>query len=204
MDNSYSNFKCVLLGNTDVGKSSLAFRYINNIFNNYGDSTVGAAFMTKFIDTESGTVKLEIWDTAGQERYESLCPMYYRNAHIIIIIFDITSNESYEKAKKWVDKTKKNGVEAIYVFVGNKCDQEDKRKISTNDAQRYAIENDLQYYETSAKNNINVTIIFECSISKARQIYGKGIQRRISLPKPLYIPNNKPEKNSDVCPKCLF
>ena len=84
-------FKLVLLGESAVGKSSLVLRFVKDSFDDYRESTIGAAFLTQTISLdESSTVKFEIWDTAGQERYKSLAPMYYRNANCAVVVYDIT------------------------------------------------------------------------------------------------------------------
>jgi len=107
------------------------------------------------------TVKLEIWDTAGQERYHSLAPMYYRGAAAAIIVYDITSTESFERAKKWVQELQKQGnPNMVTALAANKADLEDKRKVPTEEAQTYAEENGLFFMETSAKTATNVNDIF--------------------------------------------
>ena len=89
------SFKLVLLGESSVGKSSIALRFVKDQFEDFRESTIGAAFLTQTVRRdENTTVKLEIWDTAGQERYKSLAPMYYRNAHCAIVVYDITQELS--------------------------------------------------------------------------------------------------------------
>jgi len=84
-------FKLVLLGESAVGKSSLVLRFVKDQFDDYRESTIGAAFLTQTICLDDATtVKFEIWDTAGQERYKSLAPMYYRNANCAVVVYDIT------------------------------------------------------------------------------------------------------------------
>ncbi|KAL8934900.1 MAG: hypothetical protein Q9216_005673, partial [Gyalolechia sp. 2 TL-2023] len=87
----FAQFKLVLLGESAVGKSSLVLRFVKDQFDDYRESTIGAAFLTQTISLDdSTTVKFEIWDTAGQERYKSLAPMYYRNANCAVVVYDIT------------------------------------------------------------------------------------------------------------------
>ncbi|KAJ1894844.1 GTP-binding protein of the rab/ypt, partial [Kickxella alabastrina] len=96
-------FKVVLLGESAVGKSSLVTRFARNHFDQYKESTIGAAFLTKEVTLDDNiTANLHIWDTAGQERYKSLAPMYYRNAAAAVVVYDITQRESFGKAKAWV------------------------------------------------------------------------------------------------------
>lgn len=93
-------FKLVILGHYSVGKSSIVLNFIKNEFNPNEESTIGAAFLTKTVFIDGIAVKFEIWDTAGQERYYSLIPMYYRGANAALVVYDITSAESFERAKR--------------------------------------------------------------------------------------------------------
>lgn len=94
------------------------------------ESTIGAAFFSSTLAVNNATVKFEIWDTAGQERYHSLAPMYYRGAAAAIIVYDITSSDSFAKAKKWVQELQKQGnPNMIMALAGNKADLEDRRNV---------------------------------------------------------------------------
>ncbi|KAG0667945.1 hypothetical protein C6P45_005220 [Maudiozyma exigua] len=100
----HCNLKVVLLGDSSVGKSSLAARYIVGKFQK-SNATIGAAFMTKNIQLDDNKdVTLELWDTAGQERYRSLTPMYYRGTDVAIIVYDITSPISLSHAEDWIEE----------------------------------------------------------------------------------------------------
>mmetsp|Transcript_16869 Transcript_16869/g.36516 ORF Transcript_16869/g.36516 Transcript_16869/m.36516 type:complete len:199 (-) Transcript_16869:959-1555(-) len=151
--------KLVLLGEMGSGKSSLVLRYVKGQFFDYQASTVGAAFLTKAVPELN--VKFEIWDTAGQERYHSLAPMYYRGAAAAIIVYDITSTDSFNRAKAWVRELQKQGnPNMIMALAGNKADLEASRAVSVEDAQAYAAENGLYFLETSAKTAANVDPLF--------------------------------------------
>jgi small GTP-binding protein len=152
--------KLVLLGEMGSGKSSLVLRYVKGQFFDYQASTVGAAFLTKTLPDLN--VKFEIWDTAGQERYHSLAPMYYRGAAAAVIVFDITSADSLNRAKSWVRELQRQGnPNMIMALAGNKADLEAQRAVSTEEAQAYASENGLFYVETSAKTAANVNDLFQ-------------------------------------------
>ena len=164
-----SQFKLVLLGQAAVGKSSLVLRFVKNEFQEYQESTIGAAFCTKTLNLEdsSAVIKFEIWDTAGQERYESLAPMYYRGAHAAVVVFDITDAESFDKAQKWIrDLNRQANQNIVICLVGNKIDRDDERVVSTDQAAGYAEENDLLYVEASAKSGTNVTEVFQAIAAK--------------------------------------
>ncbi|KAI8393736.1 ras family-domain-containing protein [Radiomyces spectabilis] len=160
-------FKLVLLGESAVGKSSLVMRFVKDHFDEYRESTIGAAFLAQTITLDDNTtVKFEIWDTAGQERYKSLAPMYYRNANCAVVVYDITQASSLDKAKAWVNELQRQADPNIVIaLAGNKSDLESRRAIETQTAQEYADEAGLLFFETSAKTAHNVTELFT-SIAK--------------------------------------
>ncbi|KAM3084219.1 GTP-binding protein of the rab/ypt [Clarireedia jacksonii] len=168
----FAQFKLVLLGESAVGKSSLVLRFVKDQFDDYRESTIGAAFLTQTISLdENTTVKFEIWDTAGQERYKSLAPMYYRNANCAVVVYDITQASSLDKAKSWVKELQRQANENIIIaLAGNKLDlvteQPDKRAITTEDAAGYAREAGLLFFETSAKTSENVRELFTAIAKK--------------------------------------
>ena len=127
--------KLVLLGDTGVGKSAIVVRFVQGEFSNESKVTVGAAFLAKALRIpEHGpdaAVKFEIWDTAGQERYASLAPLYYRGAGAAVMVYDITSTASFEKARFWVKELQKHASPNInMVLVGNKKDLEGRRAVT--------------------------------------------------------------------------
>lgn len=164
----YAHVKLVLLGDSAVGKSSIVQRFVKNTFDEFRESTIGAAFITKTIQLDPQTsIKFEIWDTAGQERYKSLAPMYYRNANAAILMFDLTDSQSFDKMIKWENELNLQAPENLIIkIVGNKLDL--KNKPSSNlieDAKimDFINKNDknLSYIETSAKTGENVDKLFE-------------------------------------------
>ncbi|KAL1491209.1 hypothetical protein ABEB36_011842 [Hypothenemus hampei] len=154
-------FKLVLLGESAVGKSSLVLRFVKGQFHEYQESTIGAAFLTQTICLDDTTVKFEIWDTAGQERYHSLAPMYYRGAQAAIVVYDITNQDTFGRAKTWVKELQRQASPNIVIaLAGNKQDLANKRLVEYEEAQTYADENGLLFMETSAKTAMNVNDIF--------------------------------------------
>jgi len=153
--------KLVLLGESTVGKSSLVLRFVRNEFPEFQECTIGAAFLTQVVNVGTYTVKFDIWDTAGQERYRSLAPMYYRGASAAIIAYDITSIESFKRAKAWLDELRQSGEPSIVMaLVGNKSDLAQQRKVDASEAQKYADEQEVVFMETSAKTGANVNELF--------------------------------------------
>eukprot|EP00931_Biecheleriopsis_adriatica_P054115 TRINITY_DN3180_c0_g1_i1.p1 TRINITY_DN3180_c0_g1~~TRINITY_DN3180_c0_g1_i1.p1 ORF type:complete len:202 (-),score=57.73 TRINITY_DN3180_c0_g1_i1:51-656(-) len=152
------HFKLVLLGDASVGKSCLVVRFAKGEFYEYQEPTIGAAFMTQTVSLNSEVVKFEIWDTAGQERYKSLAPMYYRGAAAAVIVYDITSKESFDAAKSWVAELQ--STDTLIALAGNKSDLEASRAIEKEVARSYAEQMGILYMETSAKNGNNVNELF--------------------------------------------
>ncbi|CAL8371278.1 unnamed protein product [Boreogadus saida] len=159
--NKICQFKLVLLGESAVGKSSLVLRFVKGQFHEFQESTIGAAFLTQTVCLDDTTVKFEIWDTAGQERYHSLAPMYYRGAQAAIVVYDITNEESFARAKNWVKELQRQASPNIVIALsGNKADLASKRTVDFQEAQSYADDNSLLFMETSAKTSMNVNEIF--------------------------------------------
>ncbi|KAI3466913.1 hypothetical protein Pfo_023576 [Paulownia fortunei] len=159
--NKSINAKLVLLGDVGAGKSSLVLRFVKGQFIEFQESTIGAAFFSQTVAVNDATVKFEIWDTAGQERYHSLAPMYYRGAAAAIIVYDITNQASFDRAKKWVQELLAQGnPNMVMALAGNKSDLLDAKKVASEEAQTYAQENGLFFMETSAKTATNVNDLF--------------------------------------------
>ncbi|ANB14656.1 Rab family GTPase VPS21 [Sugiyamaella lignohabitans] len=164
----FAQFKLVLLGESAVGKSSLVNRFAKDQFDDFRESTIGAAFLTQTVQVDPNTiVKFEIWDTAGQERYKSLAPMYYRNANCAVVVYDITQSASLTRAKAWVKELQHQANENIIIaLAGNKFDLQESRDVDTSVAEAYAKEAGLLFFETSAKTGENVTELFTAIAKK--------------------------------------
>ena len=154
-------YKLVLLGDASVGKTSLVGRFVTHQFNEAVETTVGAAFSTQSVVTDEGkTIKFEIWDTAGQERFKSLAPMYYRNASCAVVVFDLTSESSFSRAKDWVKQLSlSNNPDIIIALAGNKSDIS-QRQVKSEDIKQLVLDESLIYIETSAKTGHNVEKLF--------------------------------------------
>ncbi|XP_014514383.1 ras-related protein RABF1 isoform X1 [Vigna radiata var. radiata] len=155
--------KLVLLGDSGVGKSCIVLRFVRGQFDATSKVTVGASFLSQTIALQdSTTVKFEIWDTAGQERYAALAPLYYRGAAVAVIVYDITSPESFSKAQYWVKELQKHGSpDIVMALVGNKADLQEKREVAVQDGTEYAEKNGMFFIETSAKTADNINELFE-------------------------------------------
>jgi len=155
-------FKLLIIGNSSVGKTSFLFRYADDSFTSAFVSTVGIDFKVKTVFRQDKRVKLQIWDTAGQERYRTITTAYYRGAMGFILMYDVTNEESFNAVQDWCTQIKTYSWDnAQVVLVGNKCDLEDERVVSTERGKQLADQLGLEFFETSAKENINVKAVFE-------------------------------------------
>ncbi|XP_052727091.1 ras-related protein RHN1 isoform X2 [Vigna angularis] len=144
-----------------TGKTSLALRFVKGQFFPNQEPTIGAAFFTQILSLSEATVKFDIWDTAGQERYHSLAPMYYRGAAAAIVVYDISSVDTFVRAKKWVQELQTHGNQkAVMALVANKSDLEPKREVEAEVGEQFAQENGMFYMETSAKTAENINELF--------------------------------------------
>ncbi|XP_050962234.1 RAB3D, member RAS oncogene family, b isoform X1 [Labeo rohita] len=158
-------FKLLIIGNSSVGKTSFLFRYADNSFTSAFVSTVGIDFKVKTVFRNNKRIKLQIWDTAGQERYRTITTAYYRGAMGFLLMYDITNQDSFNAVQDWATQIKTYSWDnAQVILVANKCDLEDDRLVPTEDGQRLAHELGFQFFEASAKDNINVKQVFECLV----------------------------------------
>ena len=150
--------KLAVVGDTGVGKSSVSERFARGTFTDYPETTIGAAFLTATSKRPTHKVKFNIWDTAGQERYRALVPMYYRHAHVLLIVYDITSRSSYDSAKRWQrEVTGVMGDAPLYVIVGNKTDLSASRQVPEAEGRRLAEKHGAVFAEVSAKTSDGIS-----------------------------------------------
>ena len=167
-------FKVLLVGNSVVGKSSLILRYVDQIWNDVFVPTIGVDFKVKSLEIENKSIKLQIWDTAGQERFRNVISSYFKGAHGILLIFDITSRDSFKELENWLVEVEKNAsTQILKILIGNKCDLEEEREISKDEGEAFAMRNGMQYIETSAKINTNVNEAFEALSKIMVEYYSK-------------------------------
>ncbi|KAF4377958.1 hypothetical protein G4B88_004565 [Cannabis sativa] len=153
--------KLVLLGDMGTGKTSLVLRFVKGQFFNHQEPTIGAAFFTQILSLTEATVKFDIWNTAGQERYHSLAPMYYRGAAAAIVVYDISTKDTFVRAKKWVEELQRQGnLSMVMALVANKSDLESNREVDAEEGEEFAQENGMFYMETSARTADNINELF--------------------------------------------
>ncbi|KAG2470405.1 RAB35 protein, partial [Polypterus senegalus] len=119
-------------------------------------TTIGVDFKIRTVEINGEKVKLQIWDTAGQERFRTITSTYYRGTHGVIVVYDVTSAESFVNVKRWLHEINQNCDDVCRILVGNKNDDPASKVVETNDAQKFAEQMGIHLFETSAKENINV------------------------------------------------
>jgi small GTP-binding protein len=154
-------YKIIIIGDTCVGKSNILSRYLKDEFREDSKSTVGVELGTKFLKVKDVGTKIQIWDTAGQERYRSITSSYYKGSHGCFIVYDITSEISFENVDKWYQQAQKEASKDVsIILVGNKCDLEDQRKVSKEKGEEKAKQFNIPFFETSALSKIKIDDIF--------------------------------------------
>ena len=158
-------YKLIFLGDQSVGKSCILNRFMNDTFTEEYQATIGLDFQSKNVQIDGQDIHLLLYDTAGQEKFRSLIPMYTRDANIILLVYDISSQDSFDHLPNWLnDLSNVNMDEAIFALVGNKNDLGDKREVSTEDGKKFAEEHNFIFQETSAKTGDGFSELFYKSL----------------------------------------
>ena len=167
-DEEYSMiFKVILTGDSGVGKTNILSRYVNDTFSDSTKSTVGVELGCKIEEINNTKVKIQIWDTAGQERYKSITKTYYKGAKGALIIYDISRKESFINVDKWIGDLKESGEEDVCILlVGNICDLDNIRQVSTDEVSKKAEQYKIGFCETSAKSAKNIDYAFQTLIKQ--------------------------------------
>ncbi|KAH9890492.1 GTP-binding protein ypt1 [Cubamyces lactineus] len=154
-------FKLLLIGDSGVGKSCLLLRFAEDAFTDSYLSTIGVDFKIRTIELDGKTVKLQIWDTAGQERFRTIAAAYYRGAHGIIMVYDVTEMETFTNVKGWLQEIEKYASETVKkLIIGNKSDLVERKVVEYSIAKEFADSLSIPFIETSAKNSTNVEEAF--------------------------------------------
>ena len=153
--------KYIIIGDAAVGKSNLLLRYTHGQFKPEYQLTIGVEFGAKNIQINNKIFRIQIWDTAGQENFRSITRAYYKNSVCALVVYDISSRDSFNNVSTWVEDCKNQSPKTIFMaLVGNKSDLEDKRAVSYEEGKDFADKNEMMFFETSAKTGINVDEIF--------------------------------------------
>jgi len=178
--------KLLLIGDSGVGKSCLLLRFSDDSFTTSFITTIGIDFKIKTIELDGKRIKLQIWDTAGQERFRTITTAYYRGAMGILLVYDVTDEQSFQNIRNWIRNIDQHAAENVdKILVGNKCDMVSERVVENARGQSLANEYNIKFFETSAKSNINVVEGFTAIAT--------DIKKRL-----MDSPNQQGEKNTLV------
>ncbi len=157
------SYKILLLGDSTVGKTCFLKRFTDGTFQDAYLSTIGYDFKFKNLTLKNGKeVRIQVWDTAGQERFRTISRAYYKGAHGVILMYDVTNQKTFNNIKRWLEEIKKEASNRIcLLLIANKIDMKEERIVSIEDGENLAKDNDLQIIEASAKEDINVSEAFQ-------------------------------------------
>eukprot|EP00933_Yihiella_yeosuensis_P007291 TRINITY_DN112253_c0_g1_i1.p1 TRINITY_DN112253_c0_g1~~TRINITY_DN112253_c0_g1_i1.p1 ORF type:complete len:243 (-),score=29.80 TRINITY_DN112253_c0_g1_i1:116-844(-) len=169
-------FKLIIIGDAGAGKSSFMHQFLEGKFRKQSTHTIGVEFGTKIISLGNRQIKLQIWDTAGQERYRAVTRSYYRGAVGALILYDVTSRDSYNNLPTWLQDAREQAWKDISIIaVGNKRDLKEERQVSFLEASRFAQEQDILFLETSALTGENVQDVFHTLAQRILNKVEEGI-----------------------------
>ncbi|KAM3867245.1 ras-related protein Rab-33A [Diretmus argenteus] len=179
-------FKIIVIGDSNVGKTCLTFRFTGGSFPDKTEATIGVDFREKAVEIEGETIKVQVWDTAGQERFrKSMVEHYYRNVHAVVFVYDVTKMASFRNLQTWIQECNGHRVSASVprVLVGNKCDLVDQIQVPSNMALKFADAHNMLLFETSAKDpreSQNVDSIFmslACRLKAQKSLLYRDVER---------------------------
>ena len=175
-------YKLIFLGDQSVGKSCILNRFMNDTFTEEYQATIGLDFQSKNGQIDNQDIHLLLYDTAGQEKFRALIPMYTRDANIILLVYDVTSKDSFLHLSDWLkDLTNVKKEDVIFAVVGNKIDLDDRREVNSNEGENYAKEHDFIFAEVSAKTGDGFSELFYKNLfEKIRNKFRPGGQQQTS------------------------
>jgi Ras-related protein Rab-7A len=195
--------KVIILGDSGVGKTSLMNQYVNKKFSSQYKATIGADFLTKEVMVDDRLVTMQIWDTAGQERFQSLGVAFYRGADCCVLVYDVNNAKSFETLSSWMDEflvqaSPRDSENFPFVVLGNKIDlEESKRMVSQKRAMTWCqSKGNIPYFETSAKEAINVEQAFQTIAKNALQ---QESDVEIDFPDPIKIDSDTKQEFGCAC-----
>ena len=197
-------YKLIFLGDQIVGKSCILNRFMNDVFIEEYQATIGLDFQSKNVQIDNQDIHLLLYDTAGQEKFRSLIPMYTRDANIILLVYDISSKETFEHLPDWLkDLNNINKNDVIFALVGNKNDLADNRQITFEEGEKYAKENDFIFQEVSAKTGDGFSELFYKNLfEKIRVKFRPGGQQPASEVKDIKFNIEQDAKKTEKRRKC--
>ena len=189
------SFKILLLGDTSVGKTCFLKRYTDNTFQDAYLSTIGFDYKFKTVTLENGKkARVQLWDTAGQERFRTIAKSYYKGAHGIILMYDVSNKKSFDNIRKWISQINEQAKKNICVIlIANKIDT-DERTVTKEEGEALAQKFKLKFFEASAKEKINVDEAFDQIIKDISEVYESSKNEGIQI-----TAKDKKEKKKKCC-----
>jgi Ras-related protein Rab-1A len=190
--------KALLIGDSNVGKTTIIGKYLDKNFSEKTLNTVGLDLKYANLNINNKKIKLQLWDTAGQEKFRSMTTSYYRGVNVIIIVFDVTSQISFEHVKDWMNNIKQFAkIGVMKVIVGNKIDLKDERIVTYVEGKNFAQSYNVKYFETSAITREGIVELFEniCQ-DYSNTNRKKSIDGNIKLDE---IKKNNDDENNNAC-----
>ena len=160
------SIKLLLIGDSEVGKTSLLLKYTEHIFPDDHIATIGVEYKDKYINKDNYNIRLQIWDTAGQERFHSITKNIYRNTNGVLFVYDITKKESFDNIKNWIIDLQSVESDIKGIILGNKNDLSGKREVNINELKSLGEQFNMPFMEVSAKNNVNVNEGFDIIVNE--------------------------------------
>ena len=172
------HLKLLMLGDSGVGKTCLLLRYAQNDYSPSYITTIGVDFKVMKADIDGLRVKLQIWDTAGQEKFRAITTSYFKGSHAIMLVYDIADQDSFKNTNRWIRSIREHAdSHTNVILLGNKCDDESKRVVPYADGKELAKTNNMQFFEVSAKSNINVAEAYMAiAVETKRRMMGEPIK----------------------------
>ncbi|KAF7489717.1 Ras-related protein Rab-18 [Sarcoptes scabiei] len=195
-----TTLKILIIGESFVGKSSLLIRYTDDTFSDDVSATIGVDFKTKKIKIDNNWINLAIWDTAGSERFRALTPNFYRGAHGVIFVYDVTVRNSFDRLNSWFDELNAfaDRPNIVKMLVGNKIDKEN-REISRKEGMAWARSHNTLFIEASAKTKEEVECAFEELVEKIIQTPGLWESNSSNSDRTITIGNSTKSNFSSYC-----
>jgi small GTP-binding protein len=193
-------FKYIIIGDTEVGKSSIMLMFTERHFGEAHDMTIGVEFDSRAVQLSDGeAANLEIWDTAGQESYLSITRSYYRGTDCCLLVYDVTRRESFENLTRWLAEARQNSAnpDLVLMLVGNKADLEDKRQTSRAEGKAFADLHQMLFVELSAKNEPLVDSVF---VESAQRVL--NVRRANPRPRVPHVALAQPRRSSTDYTDC--
>ncbi|KAJ7558243.1 hypothetical protein O6H91_04G030200 [Diphasiastrum complanatum] len=193
-------FKLLLIGDSGVGKSCLLLRFADDSYLESYISTIGVDFKIRTVELDGKSIKLQIWDTAGQERFRTITSSYYRGAHGIIVVYDVTDQESFNNVKQWLNEIDRYASDNVNkLLVGNKNDLTAKKVVDYETAKAFADEIGIPFLETSAKNATNVEQAFMTMAAEIKNRMANQPALNSSKPSTVQMKGQPLQQKSGCC-----